>query len=125
MEYKRFDNQIVLRLDLDDEIIESIKLLCKKENIKLASVSGIGAAKQTEIGIFNPDTKQYFSKNVTEFCEISNLCGNITQMNENLVYAGHLSKCIIGATSEIIISVIDGSVDRKLDENIGLNLLSF
>ncbi|HCY61135.1 MAG TPA: DNA-binding protein, partial [Lachnoclostridium sp.] len=41
------------------------------------------------------------------------------------VYGGHLSRGIIGATCEMVITVIDGVVDRVKDEETGLNIFNF
>lgn len=140
MEYRRFSDKIVLRVDRGEDIVAKLKELCTLENISLGSVSGIGAVMETEIGIFNVDTKEYFSKTYCGLYEISNLTGNISQMNgeaylhlhitigdvkKNEVYAGHLNRAIVGATAEIIVSVIDGEIGREKDETIGLNLFKF
>ena len=45
MEYRRFDNTIIVRIDKGEEILEKIKEVSLKENIKLASVSALGATK--------------------------------------------------------------------------------
>ena len=46
--------------------------------------------------------------------------------NENgEVFGGHLNKAVVSATCEMIINIIDGVVDRKFDEDIGLNLFKF
>ncbi len=140
MEYRRFSDKIVLRIDRGEDIVAKLKELCELENISLGSVSGIGAVMETEIGIFNVDTKEYFSKTVEGLYEVSNLTGNISKMNgeiylhlhitigdvkKNEVYAGHLNRAVVGATAEIIVSVIDGEIDRQKDDSIGLNLFKF
>lgn len=140
MEYKRFNDKIVLRVDKDEEILSSLSKLCAHENIKLGLVSGIGAVKETQIGVFDVETQKYFSKTVYGLFEVSNLTGNISQMNgetylhlhitignveKNEVYAGHLNSAVVGATAEIIVSVIDGDVSRRKDESVGLNLIEF
>ena len=140
MEYKRFSDKIVLRVDRGEDIIAKLKELCELENISFGSVSGIGAVMETEIGIFNVDTKQYFSKTINGLYEVSNLTGNISKMDgetylhlhitigdvkKNEVYAGHLNRAVVGATAEIIVTVIDGVVDRQKDETVGLNLFKF
>ena len=71
--------------------------------------------------------------------EITSLIGNITRKDgkpylhihinfgdeEGVVRGGHLVRCNISATSEIIIREIEGDVERKLSSEIGLNLLDF
>ena len=44
MEYRKFADTYVIRLDKGEEIISSLQAICEKENIRLGSVEGIGAA---------------------------------------------------------------------------------
>ncbi|NLV75966.1 MAG: DNA-binding protein [Tissierellia bacterium] len=139
MEFKKFDSKYVIRLEKGEEIVESIKKLCEKEDIKLGTISGIGATNRAVIGLFETNTKEYHSKELTGDMEITSLVGNISQMNgevylhihinlaneENKVFGGHLTSAIISATGEIVIDVIEGVVDRKFDEEVGLNLFKF
>ena len=53
MEYRKFDNSYVVRLNKGEEIIASLKELCNNENIKLAEITGLGASNLVEIGVFN------------------------------------------------------------------------
>ena len=41
------------------------------------------------------------------------------------VFGGHLNRAIVSATCEMVINIIDGTVDREFNENIGLNLFKF
>ena len=41
MEYKRFGNKIIVRIDKDEEILEQVKELALKENIRLATVQAL------------------------------------------------------------------------------------
>ena len=52
MEYRKFGKQYVIRLEKGEEIVSSIKDLCVKENIKLGSLSGIGAVNKVTAGLF-------------------------------------------------------------------------
>ncbi|MFZ5969838.1 MAG: PPC domain-containing DNA-binding protein [Bacillota bacterium] len=139
MEFKRFRNKFVVRLDKGEEIVASIKRLCKENKITLGSVSGIGAVDHAVIGLFETGTKTYHTKKLTGDMEITCLAGNITEM-EGEVYlhfhitltdhtyqalGGHLTSAVISGTAEIIVDVIEGSVDRAFSEEIGLNLLKF
>lgn len=139
MEYRKFDNNYIVRLNRGEEVVDCLKELCKEEDIKLAEITGLGASNLVEIGIFNPGTKEYNTKIFEGMFEITSLVGNATRKDgdvylhihinfgdENgIVRGGHLVKSKISATSEIVIRKIDGEVGRKLSEEIGLNLLSF
>ena len=41
------------------------------------------------------------------------------------VFGGHLNRCVISATCEMVINVIDGEVDREFNEEVGLNTFRF
>ncbi|MFU7515143.1 PPC domain-containing DNA-binding protein [Clostridium sp. HCS.1] len=139
MEYRVFGETIVLRLEKGEEVIESIKNLCEKEDIKAGSISGLGASNHVVVGLFKVDEKKYYSNTFEEDFEITNLTGNISRMNgevylhihgtfadlEGKCIGGHLNKAIISATSEIIITKINGDIGRSFSEEIGLNLIKF
>ena len=44
MEYMKFDDAYVVRLDCGEEIVESLTKICDREKITLATIEGIGAA---------------------------------------------------------------------------------
>jgi predicted DNA-binding protein with PD1-like motif len=137
MTYKRFNNNYVIHVQKNEDVITELKKLCKAEEIKLASVNGIGAAKYIEIGLFNTNTKEYKTKVLEGMYEITSLMGNVTTKDKEVylhlhinvsdenvnAFGGHLVKCIVSATSEIVISKIEGEVEREFNEEIGLNLL--
>ena len=139
MDYRRFDDKIVVRLEKGEEVIKSLKELCKKENIKLGEITGLGASDSVEIGVFNIYTKEYKTKIFEGMFEITSLVGSVSTKEDETylhihinfgdedgnVRGGHLVASRISATCEIILSVIDGRVERKLNEEIGLNLFEF
>ena len=139
MEYTRYGSKILIRLDPGDEIVSGVAEVCKAEKVHLGSVSGIGAVNKATVGLFKPDSKEYFSTTLEKPFEITALTGNISEMNgelylhlhvtladiEHHAFGGHLNEAIISATAEIWIDVVDGSVDREFNDSIGLNLLKF
>ena len=139
MEYRKCSDTYVLRLDRGDEVVESLKTLCKNEEIKLAEITGLGASNFVEIGLFNVNTKEYKTKEFEGMFEITSLVGNATRKDGEVylhlhinfgneagnAFGGHLVKARISATGEIIIRVIEGEVGRKFNDEIGLNLFEF
>ena len=59
MEYRKFPQGYVMRLDPGEEVVEQLTALVEKENVQLGSVSAIGAAGDVSIGIFKTREKQY------------------------------------------------------------------
>ena len=49
MDYRKFGECYYIRMDRDDEIISTILEICKKENIRSATFSGIGGGAQTAL----------------------------------------------------------------------------
>ncbi len=139
MEYKVSGKRIALRLVKGEEIIGSISSLCKELGIKAASVSGIGATDNAEIGVLDIATKFYVKQPLLGDMEIASLTGNISVSESGApylhmhivlggfdgVHAGHLDYAYISATAEIFIDVFDGAIGRFKDEETGLNLMKF
>ncbi|MCR1950802.1 MULTISPECIES: PPC domain-containing DNA-binding protein [Clostridium] len=139
MDYRVFDERIVLRLEKGEEVIESIKKVCEEQKIIAGSISGLGATNHVVVGLFKPNEKKYYSSTYEDDFEITNITGNISVMDEEVYLhihgtfanlegkciGGHLNKAVISATAEIIINRINGAIGRKFDENIGLNLIEF
>ncbi|NMR96542.1 DNA-binding protein, partial [Vibrio parahaemolyticus] len=61
MDYRAFGNKFIVRLNKGEEIVQKIKDLVEKENIKLGSIIGIGAVDIATIGLFDTNTKEYHS----------------------------------------------------------------
>lgn len=52
MDYRRFGNTIAARIDKGEEILEQVKAIALKEEIKLASIQALGAVNQFTVGVF-------------------------------------------------------------------------
>ena len=139
MEYKKFNNTIVARIDKGEEILDKIQEIAIKENIKLANINALGATNDFTVGVYNIDEKKYYANSFQGNFEIVSLTGTINTMNDEFythihmsagndkgeVFGGHLNRAIVSATCEMIINIIDGKVDRYHDDEIGLNLFKF
>ena len=83
MEYKRFGQKILLRLNPGEEVAECIREVCRTEKVALGEVSGLGAASEAELGVFDTTEKKYYGKSFKGNYEIASLTGSITQQGEN------------------------------------------
>lgn len=139
MDYKRFGSTIIARLDKGEEILEQLEIISKKENINLASVSALGATNDITVGVFRTEEKKYYANSFKGDMEIVSLTGTVSTMNgqyyahlhmsagdtDGKVFGGHLNRAVISATCEMVITVIDGAVDREFNETVGLNTFRF
>ena len=139
MQAKKFGQKYLIRIDKGEEIVETLKKFCEENQIKLGTITGLGATNDAEIGLYDVKIKKYYGKAMKGNFEIAPLYGNTTTMageiylhlHANLgnkkgqAFAGHLTKAVVSATFEGVIEIIEGKVDRKLDSQIGLNLLEF
>ena len=78
MEYRKFDNTYIVRLDPGEEILEQVKVLSLKEGIQLATVQGLGAVNDLTLGIFKPDEKKYYANSFQGYYEIVSLTGTVS-----------------------------------------------
>lgn len=136
MKYKRFDKTIVVRIDRGEEILDKIRELAIAENIKLASITALGATNDFTVGVFNTAEKKYYANEFKGAFEIVSLTGTINTMDGQFythihmsagndkgeVFGGHLNRAVVSATCEMTVTVIDGEVDRYRDDDVGLNL---
>ena len=124
MEYRKFDNVIIARIDKEEEILEKLKAI---------------AINDFTIGVYKTDEKKYYSNSFKGYYEITSLTGTINTMDgeyyahlhmsagneKGKVFGGHLNRAVVSATCEMVITVIDGKVDRVYDEETGLNVFKF
>ena len=139
MEYKRFDNTILVRLDKNDEIIDSLLKIASNEHITIASVSGIGAVDDLTIGVFDLEESKYKQFTYNGNHEINSLIGNLTTKDnkpylhlhmtatglDGKVVGGHLINARISLTAEIFIHLVPGNINRKFDETLSINRIEF
>ena len=139
MDYRRFGGTLVVRIDPDEEIVSQVRAIAEKEQIRLASVEALGAIREFSVGVFDTAEKKYYSNRFEGAYEIVSLTGTLTTKDgavyhhlhmsagdrEGRVFGGHLNSAVVSATCKMVIRVIDGTVERVMDKDIGLNLFRF
>lgn len=139
MIYKKFGDTVVLRVDPGENIIDCLIEVSEKESIKLGHFTGIGAVKEIEAGLFDPDEKLYIHKKYKGKYELGSLTGNITLFEgkpyihahgtwsdvDGKTYGGHISEAIVSVAGEIFITKIAGEAGRKMNDDIGFRQIIF
>lgn len=139
MEYRRFNNQIFARLDRGEEIGAQLKIIGEKEQIKLGSITALGSVNDFTVGVFDTEEKQFYPNKFQGAFEITNLFGTITTKDgeyyahlhmmvgdkKGQVFGGHLIEGTIAATCEMIITIMDGTVEREYKEEFQTNMVKF
>lgn len=137
MQFAKSKNSYVIRLEKDEEIIESLEKFCKSNAVKSANLWAIGAVLWAELGFYHLDKKEYSFKKLNSPLEIASLIGNVSQadgkpfLHIHAVFAdenfncigGHLKEAMVGATCEVHLVDFEKNIERKYDSETGLKLL--
>ena len=139
MEYRRFDDTYVIRMDRGEEVMICLTDLCQREDIHLGYIQAIGAVDRAVVGLYDVTSKVYRKQAFHEPMEMTSLMGTVTSKggqvylhlhvtltDENMAaHGGHVNSLFIGGTCEMILRTLPGRVERQPDEETGLNLFSF
>ena len=136
MEYRRFSDTYIVRLDPGEDIVEQLALLAKREEIGLAEINGLGAVDDFTVGVFDRNVKRFPPKRFEGTYEIVSLHGTLTEGGylhlhmsagdtDGNVRGGHLARARISITAEIVVRIFDGCVRRNYDEETGVNEMTF
>ncbi len=129
--------RIVLRFDKDEEVLACLKKFLADENMSASVFSAIGACKMAELAYFNLETKKYQNKIFDGDLEVVSLTGNSAVLNGEVALhahavlsrgdfstlGGHVIKLVVSAACEMFLTVLEGKMQRRLDEDLNLNLL--
>ena len=140
MKYKILRNgSHILRLEKNEEIIETLTKYCLQNNIRSGSITGIGGTDNITLKYYDIEKKDYLSKTYSgKNYEILSLNGNISFVDDKpflhihttigdsdyKVYGGHLGSAVIGITCEIVKHASDDTIGRKPDESFRLKFLN-
>ena len=140
MEYKKMGDEIYLRIDRGEKVMEAVKAVCKKEKICGGHFQGIGACGSVTLSTYLPAAKDFLEHTFTGMLEMVSLMGNISAAGSELflhshavfsylnvrqelaVAAGHLKEAEISYTGEIVITPTDQAIDRKIDPQTGIGI---
>ena len=96
MEYQRFGNTLYVRMDRGEEIMDDLRRLALRENIRLAAVTGLGAVDRFTVGVYDVAEQHYHSFTFTGPYEITGLTGTIDAMNGEFYTHLHMTAATMG-----------------------------
>ncbi|MBO4915899.1 MAG: DNA-binding protein, partial [Oscillospiraceae bacterium] len=81
MDYRRFQDTLIVRMDRGEEILEQLQIVSERENVRLAEVSALGALNDFTVGVYNTAEKKYYSNRFEGAYEIVSLTGTVSTMD--------------------------------------------
>ncbi|WP_454045758.1 PPC domain-containing DNA-binding protein [Chryseobacterium sp. Marseille-Q8038] len=136
---KKVDHIYIVSLDNQSNIVESLTDFIQNQNIQAGEVTGIGAVSEATLRFFNPSKKKYVDKTFKEQMEVTNISGNVSEIEgkptlhlhitlgreDYTALAGHLLEAKIQGAAEFIFYPLNTRVVKIKNEEIGINLYDF
>ena len=73
MDYRRFGDTIIARIDKGEEIVAQVRRIAEAEQIKLASVEALGALSEFNVGLFDVVEKKFHGNHFEGAYEVVSL----------------------------------------------------
>ena len=144
MDYRRFNDVCYIRMDRGDEIVATILEVCKSENIRSATFSGIGGCGDAEIGVLDDVTGAFETRRFEGLLDLVSIMGNVICDDEDGLHlhahalfsyhedgeprtaSGHLKSSTVRYTAEVELRpVIGGVIGRRLSPETGTGFWEF
>jgi len=139
MEVRDVEIGFMIKLARGERVMETLLAFCEKRGIKSGVFNAIGAVKNTEIGYYNLEKREYFFKKIAEEREVASMTGNIAEvegkplihahavlsaMDDTLSCVGaHIKEAEVAVTLEVFLTPFALPLARAYDEATGLKLL--
>jgi len=127
----------VVKLDPGEEIVASLRDFAIARGIRAGALSGIGAARDCELGFFIPSSGEYVRRVFPDEYEIGALTGNWSEFDGEpfphchvvlggayfVAYTGHLFRGTVTVTCEIHVVTDPAVIRRTRRPDLGFNPL--
>ncbi len=137
MRYQHENHNHIIIIEKGESFIETLTTYCTEHGIENAFFRGIGAVDELECGYYALEEKQYYFTTYTELLEVAGLTGNVMLKDgkpfihahgvftdsTNNAFGGHIKDMRVGVTLEVILTKLDSTLSRQLNDDIGLFLV--
>jgi predicted DNA-binding protein with PD1-like motif len=130
-----------IKIEKGEDILETLLKYCKEVDFQSGVLYGIGAVEKASLGFYDLNTKTYLTNDFNFNAEILNCTGNIAKNKQTREYVVHVHMTIgdaegktfgghllpgnpISVTGEFTLFEINTTLDRELDDEFKLLLLS-
>ncbi|MCD9615749.1 PPC domain-containing DNA-binding protein [Chryseobacterium gleum] len=136
---RKADQIYIVSIENHSNIVETLTDFIRDQKIRAGEVTGIGAVSEATLRFFNPATKKYIDKTFKEQMEVTNISGNVSEIEGKLTLhlhitlgredytalAGHLLEAKIQGAAEFIFYPLNTRVVKIKNEETGINLYDF
>jgi uncharacterized protein len=124
-------------LSFGDDLFEELGEICRREDIRLGWLAGLGAVSKASVAYYDQEKREYRSRVIDRRLEITRLVGNASLRDcspfvhahitladgEGNAYGGHLAPGTIVFACEFVLEVFSGmTTERIYDDRTGLYL---
>ncbi len=139
MQVRDVETGFIIRLEKGERVIATLTELCEKRGIRGGVFHAIGAVKNTEIGYYPLESREYVFEMHGEDREVASMTGNIALVDGKPfihchavlsaceaglgTIGGHIKETEVAVTLEVYLTPFNTSLSREHDEAVGLKLL--
>ena len=130
MTYQQTSRGFVIRIESGEPIIHTLLHFFDEQEIRGGLFVGIGAVSEATVGMYHTDILEYRFTTFDTPLEITNLTGNVSVHNENLVvhahvtladerqnaFGGHLEEAVALPTCEVFFEDTGRELNRTVDD---------
>ncbi len=138
MEFERFGDHYVLRLNPGEEVKSTLLDFLDREGIGGGEFHGFGGFCRVRLSYFDVTTRQFKPHEIDEQVEVVSLLGNVARENgkpivhmhaavsdaQSHTSSGHLVEGVVRPTLEVFLTRFAGEIRREKDPATGLDVLA-
>ena len=137
MGFERIEGGWFGRLDVGAKLPEALVDFCRRQGLSSATVEGLGALRDVELGYWDLEAKRYQRTRLAGSWELLNLWADVAEWDDGLfahthvvlsgpdfvARGGHLFEGTVSVTAELRVWEVGKPLRRRMNDEIGLHLL--